>query len=334
MDQHRTRLSPERLAISVVVALLIAAVLQFAAAAKLIAPSADPSKAVSLPGLAEPVQRDTLIAIAEMVILMLVLVAHRWKVTWAGVAIMFAGFTGYAAYRAYRNEDCGCFGDLWVPPKGLTLTLDIAFAIAGLCLAFAWGLRKRTLGPVCLAMVVASVAGLGFAHLTATPTAEEAEEEAGGRSVFERLADAAGTDVAAADFPDLHRAFNAEPGDPAHYIFLHDPGCHTCEEMKIACVDADDLMLEQDDDEFMQVQQHNVFDMRDALGIEDYAWPNTPTVVVVRDGQILHHWSGEGAPCPGSILTAGTPEGAAGVYEHLITGDLDALRALGTPDPH
>ncbi|MEM1166951.1 MAG: MauE/DoxX family redox-associated membrane protein [Planctomycetota bacterium] len=317
------RPSGPRAVITPVFGLVIGVVLQFAAVAKLMSPSLDPHKQTTLFGLLEEsIPRDYAIATAEMVVVMLILAVHRWKVTWVCAALMFAGFAGYAGYYTLRNEPCGCFGKLWTPPNGFTFTADVVFAVGSLCLAMAWGLRFKVAAGVTVAGVL--LAGLGFAvaQTSAPPKKDEVVEQLGatGPELLQQ---------GASLLPGAAEAFSAGIEDPVYYLFIHDPGCFTCEQMKLTCVDQDQEFLELTEDPFLRVRQLDVFDIRGVLEIPETAWYPTPTAMVVWGGEILHVWSGEEAPCPGTGATIGGPPEDDGVYRTILEAGPDALRGLG-----
>ena len=48
-------------------------------------------------------------------------------------------------------------------------------------------------------------------------------------------------------------------------------------------------------DPIMQIRMFAMPELRQELGLEQFQWPDTPTIFVVRDGRILVQWFGETA---------------------------------------
>ena len=83
-----------------------------------------------------------------------------------------------------------------------------------------------------------------------------------------------------------------EFGGPAWLIFNYDPECHICEEI-MPYMDFMGEDWELSSDPVLQIRKFSIPDMVEETGIERYQWPNTPTMFVVRDGEIVAQWYGE-----------------------------------------
>jgi hypothetical protein len=176
--------------VSVVVAIVIAAVLQFAAVAKVsagaraleqlkaaqiaeshgLAPrvTADDFQWAIRPGampgtlVERGVLLDIAIGTAEFAIVLLMLAFCRHRIVWMAVPVLFAGLFGYALHRTLHGHSCGCFGALWEPPKGFSLVMDGAFVLVGLALARWHGLRAG--GTIAVVVVSLAAAGAGYVY--------------------------------------------------------------------------------------------------------------------------------------------------------------------------
>lgn len=282
-------------------ALLVSAVLGFAALAKFLGP--DPKKVLIGPETwtfsSRGLLQDYVVAASEVVVILLLLTFHRRRWVWGAVSLMFAGFAGYALYYLLRNESCGCFGILWVPPKGLTLGLDIAFAITGVTLA-SWkgaGRFKPTMTAITAALaLVCSVTGFVFARNTAPPTSKEViaktEQENAGRNQFDMLLDS-----------EMLADLKSDMSGVTHYIFVYSPDCHTCEGMK-PTVESEGKQYEEQQDYVLRVRLLSIVDIEEKTKLESYYWSPTPTVFfvrlgeVIRDGEEVRRYNGDKAIYP------------------------------------
>lgn len=277
---------------AILLAILIGFVLQFASAGKLLSP--DPYKTTELPtwvatdnsGGPVEVLTDYLIAGGEMIIVLLVLSFSFWKVTWIGVATFFAGLAGYAGYFTYvKQGPCGCFGGLWTPPEGFSFTMDLA--IVALSMIVAYAMRARKLLLVCV-IAASAAAGTGYYYASTIPTADDAQEVNAGRDAIARLMD---TDA----MSDIRA--QSEFGGPVWAIFVYDPGCSTCNEMK-PIIEQEMWTLEETVDPFFQIRMASIPEFLESDGIENWAWEQTPSVFLVdSNGQVMRDrvWGGEDA---------------------------------------
>ncbi len=277
--------------------LLVSGVLGFAALAKFTGPNPNEK----IPGT--DFLLDYAVAGAEVIVILGLLALHRAKHVWLLTAIMFAGFAGYAGFYTALGRSCGCFGKLWTPPLGVTLAIDIAFVFLSLVMAKRRGAK---FGIILAALAVAGLASFaGYKYADSKPRAETVAEKHENKDAPQRLLESA----LLADLRDL------PAGAPAYYIFLFDPECHVCEEMK-PIVDMDSGNLESSADPDLQVRMYSIPELEAQLGIERWAWMGTPSVVVIKDGQVLRNlmwnnkpspWFGEGTPYPNEVKSLLVP---------------------------
>ncbi len=222
---------------------------------------------------------DHVVAVAEIVMVLALLVFHRRALMWAITAVLFAGFCGYALFLLLRGEPCGCFATLWEPPKGFTVVLDTVFMAAAIALAAWGGLRKPLIVLTAIGMLGAFGVGYAVSREITPPTSEQAiqhEIERTGKSPFDALLE---SDLLA----DV-RADNAS--GTAYYLFIYDPDCHHCE-MMLPIVQAKQRELDDFEDPVMRIRILTVHEIEAALGISQFAWSPTPTVVLVRNADFV-----------------------------------------------
>ncbi|MEQ9617376.1 MAG: hypothetical protein RLN60_05010 [Phycisphaerales bacterium] len=255
--------------VSLAFALLVAAVLNLAAAGKLMGDK--PNDLF----FGTSFQFDHAVALGELLVIMLVLAFHRWKVTWAGVCVMFAGFFGYALYwTLVQGKPCGCFGELWEPPLGVSVAIDAVFVVTGLSLAFAYGARKVLL-PL---TIVAALGAGGYGYKYAYDHSPIVLEEKTGMATPDRFM--------ASDMMAFAR--DSADGGPAQMVFIHEVGCHVCEryltEMELFAE-----VLERREDEFLRIHEFSVDEVEAQTGIEPWEWPmgSPPVLFVVEYGEIM-----------------------------------------------
>lgn len=303
---------------TIAAALLIGAVLQFAALAKAVLglkdieamqasrvaeqaglpPSFDPQGVAFLlaPGTVfeNGLLLDIAIAVAEFVIALLVALAWRWRGTWLLVPVLFGGLAGFALSRTIGDQPCGCFGALWEPPRGFSLVMDVLFVALGLTLAALRGAPKALVAGSLIAAVAASGIGYGYSESTMPPTPEDIRGEPGGLTAAERLL----------AIPDMQDIAAADPDfDPAWYVFLHDPTCSTCAAMK-PVIDQDKLVFEAEGNPFLQVRMFEKGVLANQHGIESHAWETSPAVLVVRGGKVVQQYGGDSTPFPHEVAAA------------------------------
>lgn len=276
-----------------VFALLIAIVLQASAAAKLHSPNKklwliEPDAEAAR--FAEGVYRDTAIGIAELALVVLVLLLHRLRITWAGVLVFFAGLTGYAAYAFLNDMDCGCFGVRWTPPKGMTLAIDIVFVLGALGVLLASRAHKAILTLALIGGLAAGGLGVYQAHQDNQLTQETVAALPG--TPIEIL-------LASDEFAGVSVG---EPMERLHYFFVGDPDCDVCQMLKpLVELDAETIAAEQWP---ASVRVLDVNDLATRFGIPNYAWQTTPTVFAVDAGVVVYYETGEQVQTPMDLVTA------------------------------
>lgn len=286
-------------AIGLIGAYAVSAVLGFAAFAKLSQP--DTKKLVF-----GDVPLDYLVAGVEVLVILVLLPFHRWRHAWAAVGVMFGGFGGYAAYWTFsKGQPCGCFGDLWHPPLGLTVAMDGLLMLAGLGLAWRFGLGKKLLIAAAVGAIVAGGIGWQYAYSNSPEKFEaDLKEQAqnapqdGGEGAEQTPAptDAQGvlwySDLLA-EQRDLH-----ETGEVvATVVFVYEVGCSTCE-MYLPDMEYYSATLG-DYRELVRVVLISKTEAKQEAGIELWAWESSPVVFVARDGEVLDEqfrYSGEDVP--------------------------------------
>ena len=292
-----------------VVAWLLAGWLGFGAIAKFISPNPDDKLF------------DLTQAVLEVVILIAVLIAHRWRVTWLCVSMMFAGFIGWAIYALIFNVKCGCFGALWTPPAYVSLSVSVVFVILGVLMARSRAATRDMLIVTGVASLVAVGAGylaydLKQTHVKLKQTASQRddaqrENESMLRLLEERGDDTDGDGAAAlpANYPTgnspIERVLKLEgnwdvleagPADPVTVFFVHDHHCSVCEDARMVW----EPMMEDlaaSGDPIMQIRDIEINELESEHGIESWNWEHTPNIYVVRRGRLMDketwYWEGE-----------------------------------------
>lgn len=270
--------------VSFLVALLASLILQFAAVAKILGPN--PKLFAIQPGqhgFADGVLLDYVVATGELVFGLLLMAFHRKRFVWPLVSMLFAAFAGYAFYYTFiRGEKCGCFGKLWEPPLGVSFAIDISMVFIALMVGGMLRLSKVAIVLVLLLNLALGYAGNTLAQRLAPPPRTETP----GLTGADRL-------LASDLMKDIREQ---PPGSPRWYIFVYDPGCHVCEQMK-PIVD----MFEQQyaaGDPTLRIRQFSVPDLKAQLSIDDFEWSPTPTALLVHEGKVERTWRGEKAPLP------------------------------------
>ena len=300
--------------IGLLAAYAITAVLGFAAFAKLSAPN--PNKFIF-----GDVPLDYVVAGCEVAVILLLLPLHRWKIAWGAVAVMFGGFAGYASYWTFsKGQPCGCFGDLWHPPLGVTVALDVAFVVVGMLCAWRFGMGKTMLRVAAVGAVLAGLVGAYFAYSKSPESINPTEGiEAG-------LIDITGEPIP--DFRHVHdrlwysdllteqRVLQNSGEIVATYVFVYEVGCSTCEMYKPQ-VEAYRDLFDQYEDMTMRVVMVSKAEAEEIAGIEIWAWESAPVSFVAREGAVVedrfwyvgeetpfdivqqvYEWASGGAPIP------------------------------------
>jgi hypothetical protein len=363
-------------ALALVFAVLIAAILQFAAFAKLI--SADPRKIV--PGtdtlaekaswLSRPIVEGHFIGAMELAIVVLILAFYRWRHTWTLLAIFFLSMAGFATYAFVNGRNCGCFGNVITLPKGFTIGMDAGIAALAMLMMWMKGLRVKGLAVALIVGAIGFGGGWFYGSKSEWPSADKFQPSLEIRATTPSPK-APTTDASDASDP------GAGPGDPASpttdgstsksdqpaaadtartpeyylevdpaaiavggkaidvtmaartlvasnllsaersdewgvacYVFVHDPACHVCEELKPIVFDAKQRYADEENP-LIQVREFTVPFLQQHLKIDFWAWNGTPTVLVIKDGAIVYEADGKTVALPKDI------------EEMLQAGDLD-----------
>ncbi|MFM9956572.1 MAG: MauE/DoxX family redox-associated membrane protein [Phycisphaerales bacterium] len=266
-----------------IVALAASLVLQFAAVAKVLGPN--PKTFLIQPGqygFTDGVLLDYVVAVSEFVIVLLLMAWHRRRFVWPLVAMMFAVFAGYSLYWTVRGEKCGCFGKLWEPPLGVTLGIDIAMVFLSLMIAGAMRVPKGLIASVLVVCL-----GMGFGgYVMAEKLAPPKRTQAVGMTGQDRLLAS-----------ELLKDVKEQPaGGPRWYVFIYDPDCHLCEQMKPMIE-----MFEQQyaaGDPNMRIRKLSVVEINEKTGIDTFEWNPTPTALLIKDGVVEKVWRGNEVPLP------------------------------------
>ncbi len=276
-----------------IVALAASLILQFAAVAKVLGPN--PKLLLIQPGqygFEQGVLLDYAVAAGEFLVVLLLMAWHRSRLVWPLVSMMFAVFAGYSLYWTLRGEKCGCFGKLWEPPLGVTLGIDIAMVFLSLLIAGALRLNKVLIALVLVLNVALGAGGYFMAEKLAPPKRTEVV----GMKGEDRL-------VASDLLKDIREQ---TAGGPRWYIFIYDPDCHLCEQLKPMIE-----MFEQQyaaGDPNLRIRKLSIGEIKEKTGIETFEWNPTPTAILIKDGQVEKVWRGEAVgaaiPDPEFILKA------------------------------
>lgn len=246
---------------------------------------------LSMIGGEDGIPSDYVYAAVETVVVVLLLAFHRWKVAWACSAIMFGGFMGYSLFTTIYGRDCGCFGALYVPPRGLTLGMATVFMLMSVGIARLCGGGRGLLVPTIVGVVAVSGVGWVFASTVTPPATTEVADEHGGKLAMERLLES----------PLLEDIRTQDPLGPSWYIFVWSEDCSVCEELQpVFEFDAETLAME--GDPTLQVRLFTKHELRDALGIELFAWHRSPVSFLVQPGGVItHQWGGYDCIAPTTL---------------------------------
>lgn len=306
-------------------ALLVCAVLGIAAFSKI----SDPNKAKFITLGGTSFEYDRWIGFFEVLVILALLAGHRLRAAWLGVLVMFSAFSGYAAFYLVSGKSCGCFGNAldgtpleWMTAKGVSLGFDILFVLIALGL-LAWRrVGTKTIAALLGSSIVLSGAGAWLGSV------EHANYERAQREARERLKDQAvdsddikpGLRVAEAPAILVRHeimsdvlADSSENPDRMWYIFVYDPDCSECMQMK-PLVEMFEQQYLDEDNPFMRVRQITKQEIQGAVGIDIWAWESGATMIIVQDGDILRVYDEKltpsEKPLPDQVLEQYYSEGA------------------------
>lgn len=250
-------------------ALLVVALLGFAAFTKFAYPNP------------KQIAFDRLTGVLEVVIALGLVAMHRKWAAWGFIAVFFAGMAGWSAFKSYHGESCGCFAAFWEPPKFFTVALNSVIILVSLGLMAARGATLPIVTGVVSLALAASGTGWVVSDAATPPKRSEVAEKHGGKIASQRLLES-----------DLLADVRAQPaGGPAWLIFAFDPDCHICETLK-PFVEVKTQEFTETQDPVLQIRSVNIPETAPKTGIEVFAW-ETPTLFVVQDGAITKQWTGK-----------------------------------------
>ncbi len=256
-------------------------------------------------------------ALGEFAIAAGVLLFCRRRFVWPLNALLFGGLMGYAIQRYFAGEPCGCFGALWQPPEGFSVVIDAILLALSLAVMAAFGVRRA--GLVATLVLSLAMAGVGHVYADRTEPLTHGDEP---RAETAAPADPAPEpEATAADDPDhapdlapaegnpaqrvlaldrMGDVATATAADPHYYVFVWDPACDICAALK-PVVDAEGQDLEDVQDPMLRVRSLEKKVLKREHGIEDYLWPESPTVFVVHAGEVVSAFGGEETLFPSDV---------------------------------
>jgi len=267
-----------------VVALLVSLLFQFAAVGKVMGPNPNIYliKAGQSGWFKDGLLLDYAAAGAQFVFVLLLMAWHRRRFVWPVVVFAFAALAGYSLYWTLRGEKCGCFGKLWEPKPGVSVVIDVGMVVLALLVSLA----LRTGRAAIAAVLVFALAFGGVGYSAAQQFAPPKRTETPGMTGNERLLAS-----------DLLKGVREQPaGGPRWYLFIHDPDCHLCEQLRPMIE-----MFEQqygETDPNLRIRKLTVGEIKEKTGIETFEWNPTPTALLIRDGVVEKVWRGEQVPIP------------------------------------
>lgn len=301
-------------ALAAFIAMLICLVLQFSATGKLLGPNVRLMLIeAGTEGWKDGLPRDHLVAGVEMLIVVLLAFFYKRRFAWPFIALFFSALLGYSGYALITGEECGCFGTLWTPPKGLTVGLNGTFILGAFILMFMGRVKPLVMG-ITLALCLGA-GGFGYyqAGIDRPGTDETINITVGeGGSLVGVLTggkkpaeDSTGTTPTSEapqrvrSIPALEEAMNDAPGDRLTYVFFYDKNCNVCEEFK--------PIVEMQSEDFEQsgvpvkVLFYEINELEKNNGIPIYAWARTPTVIALDGGELVYYEIDEQVAFPADL---------------------------------
>lgn len=265
-----------------IVALVVALVLVFAAVAKLAglwsAWQAEQANArtlgVAARGLADAHRLDIVVAVAEALLAGGLVALRRWWGAWAIVAALFAAYAGYTGVELLRGaRSCGCFGPIEVPPA-VTFTVDALLAATAFRLATQGALGRAAVhGWLLSAMAAGLLSGGAYAHATAPPPSA-LEDNPQLQDAFERTL----------ALPGLAPLADPSPAGPVWLLFVYDIYCEHCAEFLPYMTAREQQWAS---DPAFRVKTISMQDIEEQAGVPLHRWPSTPTIALVRQGVVV-----------------------------------------------
>ncbi len=335
--------SPRFSGISLLIAIMVAVVLQFAASAKVasgaqslqllkeaaiaeraglipIVTSTDLSWLIPPGGIVESgILLDFAVAVAEFSLVILVLLLHRGRLLWGLLSLVFAAFFGYALFRGLNNQPCGCFGTLWQPPNWVSIAIDAVVVTLAVGLLVVRRTPRYVLGTVLALVIAASLGGFLYARSTDPITDRSSNVPLGpapDASSKDRLSPTSPPEMETTDstLPPADRLLQSSllaevremtSQEPglAVYVFIWSPECSTCQAMK-PTVDALAEQYKAESNPILQVFSLQKRTIAARLNIQEYEWESSPMILIVQDSQIVATYSGENSPLPTEVFDA------------------------------
>lgn len=280
----------------------------------------------------------------ETVLALGLLALHRRWWMWGVIAFVFAGFAGFTMERLFGGAaSCGCFGSLTIPPR-VTLGIDAGVFVVSALLMRGMGAGAGAMTGIGALAIPAAIAGGVYAMSLPSPKdfrlsaemeqamREGAETVAGGESapdvaafdplsmrateamrLVPRVAGKMGA-MSAGWMTELGEATGAVArAEPAWLVFVYDPECHVCQQF-LPSMRSYAAESKERGDAYLRVILIEKKDL-EAYGIEDWAWPASPTTALLWRGRIVQEWGGEETPEPRMIRERIEKEGAAYIEE-------------------
>jgi hypothetical protein len=262
-------------------------------------------------------------ALGEFAAVVGVLLFCRTRLPWPFVAMLFAGLFGYAMNRVFNDLPCGCFGVLYQPPKWFSPVMDVAFVALSLLVLRTMRVGRRGLVAILVVSLVCAGAGWWYAGTTAPAEDQRAPQtepdaQPPAQEIPDPVADLpvpGGANAGGAVDPEASPADQviqlgvlpdvsaATADDPAYYVFVWDPTCDTCAKLK-PVVDYEGEELEASQDPTLRVRTLEKKVLAREHGVPDYAWPESPTVFIVRAGEVISAFGGEETLFPADVAEA------------------------------
>lgn len=231
--------------------------------------------------------------IVELAVIAAMLIFHRRWIVWIGVALMFAAFSGFTFYHVMNEGSCGCFG-AFTPPSGVMVGIDLAVVLAAVGVAALLRAPRAVLAGTVVAGLAALMGGNYFSY---TRTSEYAALQYGESAPDRLLASDLGAEIRA-----------ATPGGPAYLVFIHEIGCHVCEQY-LPDMELSQEELDAAQDPTLRVRVWSKDEAFEQAQIDDWAWEGTPYTFLVINGRAAvfpdgtpMHWMGEDTPMVQTLI--------------------------------
>ncbi|MEZ6210778.1 MAG: hypothetical protein R3B46_05950 [Phycisphaerales bacterium] len=235
------------------------------------------------------------VILGELAVIAAVLIFRRRWLVWTGVAVMFAGFGGVTFYHVLRGGSCGCFGALTPPPE-VMVGIDLVMVLIAATAAVALKAPRMVLGG---AMVAGLVALMGGAFYSYKYSPDSLKSVAGATDTREDRGEAPDL-LLASDLGAEMRETAA--GGPAYLVFIHEVGCHVCEQY-LDSMEMWQAELDEKGDGTLRVRVWSKEEAFERAEIDEWAWEGPPHSFLVIEGRIgvfpdgtRMQWMGEDTP--------------------------------------